>query len=82
MDNFDNKIQELIDASTKLSENFNELLEKYKNVVEINTELYEALKMLWKYANIHEVRGVIYPEGSHTDWIDKANKVLAKADGK
>ena len=45
-------------------------------------DMYEALMMLYRYSMIHLVEGVIYPEGTHKDWVDKANKALAKTEGK
>ena len=52
------------------------------NLISAAPDMYEALKMLWKYATIHNVEGVIYPEGSHQEWINKANEALNKAEGK
>lgn len=50
------------------------------NKIAASNEMYEALKMLWRYSTIHTVEGVIYPEGSHSEWIEKANKALLKAE--
>jgi len=44
-------------------------------------DMYKALTMLLNYAMIHEVKGVIYPEGSHEEWISKAKLAIAKARG-
>lgn len=62
------------DEIMRLRKRVNELFEQKQ-------ELNEALKMLLKYAQIHEVTGVIYPEGSHKEWITKAQLALNKANG-
>ena len=46
-------------------------------------EAFTVLNTLVKYSMIHTVKGVIYPEGSHEDYIKRANNLLSKLnDGK
>lgn len=47
-------------------------------IKEHDRELKEALEMLLRYAMISEVTAVIYPEGTHKEWITKANQLLIK----
>jgi hypothetical protein len=51
-------------------------------VAESIKDMYDALKMMYKYAMIHPVEGVIYPEGSHKEWIKHTERILAKVEVK
>lgn len=43
-------------------------------------KLVEALKNLIYYGDIHEVTGVVLPEGSHGEWLQKAKQLLSELD--
>lgn len=47
-------------------------------LVEHDRELKEAVEMLLRYAMISEVTAVIYPEGTHKEWIAKARSILER----
>ncbi len=83
------KIQEYADTEhAKIDAEFKNILDvmgNIKNIIgkdkETTNRLHEALTMLYRYVIIHTVEGVIYPEGTHTEWIEKARQILNEMDG-
>jgi len=51
------------------------------HLISASPDMYEALELLLKYAMIHTVTGVIYPEGTHEEGIRNAINALKKARG-
>lgn len=39
-------------------------------------ELEDIVRILKYYGMIHTVKGVVYPDGSHQEYLDKAEKIL------
>ena len=64
----------------------NDLIENESNglyrfspaVTEQLEEAAEIIRNLKAFGMIHTVKGVVYPEGSHQDFIDRAEKWLYK----
>lgn len=56
----------------------NELYTLLPTVTEQVKEASEIIQNLKAFGMIHTVKGVVYPEGSHQDFIDRAEQWLYK----
>lgn len=61
-----------------LEDQSNELYTLLPTVTEQVKEAAEIIRNLKAFGMIHTVKGVVYPEGSHQDFIDRAEQWLYK----